>query len=58
MATFIIIKKNYLEKEKFISRVFLNYEVIFDTSQDTKDYLQNLSVRELVLYNCKYFNEY
>ena len=38
MATFIIIK-NYLEKEKFISRVFLNYEVIFDTSQDTKDYL-------------------
>ena len=57
MATFIIIKKNYLEKEKFISRVFLNYEVIFDTSQDTKDYLQNLSVREIVLYNCKYFNE-
>ena len=58
MATFIIIKKNYLEKEKFISRVFfLNYEVIFDTSQDTKGYLQNLSVREVVLYNCKYFNE-
>ena len=48
----------YLEEERYISRAFLNYDVIFYTFQDIKDYLKNLSTRKRVSYNCKYFNEY
>ena len=38
-------KQCYLEKEKNISRAFLNYDVIFYTFQDIKDYLKKLSMR-------------
>ena len=47
-----------IEKERYISRALLNYDVVFDTFQDIKDYLKNFFMRIIVLYNCKYFNEY
>ena len=34
---------SYLEEEKHISKAFLNYDVIFYTFRDIKDYLKNLS---------------
>ena len=47
-----------IEKERYISRALLNYDVVFDTFQDIKDYLKSFFMRIIVLYNCKYFNEY
>ena len=37
---------------------FLNDDIILYTFQDIKDVLKNLFKRKVVLYNCKYFNEY
>ena len=49
----ILFRKKYI----YISRAFFNY-VIFYTFQDTKGYLKNLSMRKVILYNSKNFNEY
>ena len=53
MRTMLFRKRNI-----YISRAFLNYDVIFCTVRDIKDYLKNLSMRKVVLYNCKYFDEF
>ena len=51
-------RKMLFWKQKYISRALLSYDVIFYTFQDIKDYLKNLSMRKVVSYNCKYFNEH
>ena len=51
-------ERSYLEKERYISRTFLNYKVVYTTFWDIKDYLKNLSSKKVVLYNCQYLNEY
>ena len=51
-------KQWYLEKERYIFRAFLNFDVILYIFRDIKEYLKNLFTRKVVLYNCKYFNEY
>ena len=33
----------YLQKERYISRAFSNYDVVFHTFRDIKDYLKNMS---------------
>ena len=39
-------------------RTFFNYVVISYTLRDIKDDMKNLSMRKVVLYNWKCFNEY
>ena len=47
-----------LKKNDMYPKFFLNYDTIFHTFWVLKDYLKNLSMRKVVWYNWKYFNEW
>ena len=46
------------KKDMIIILTFFNHDIIFYTFRDIKHYFENLSSRKVVLYNCKYFNQY